>query len=300
MTPQQNKQFPVIVCLQGGLGNQLYQYAVGRALSLHLGRQLLLDKRTIEPEAPARHYDLGVFDIREQFVKGYEAWCARWVGSATLGKTFQRVWFPARKYKMIRETITSFDESVFRDHAGPVILRGYWQSFRYFASCEDLIRKEFQFKKSADFSNQALIAKMQAINSVAVHVRRGDYVSNAFFNQTMGVCSLDYYVAAANYLKQQFPKPQFFVFTDDPNWARKNLRLPGSTQVVDNNLGRADYEDLRLMSSCRHLIIANSSFSWWAAWLASYPKKIVVAPKRWFRSDALADIDRVPPDWIRL
>jgi hypothetical protein len=286
--------------LQGGLGNQLYQYAVGRAVAQHLGRPLLLDKRTIEPEAPARHYDLGAFAVQEHFVSRHQAWCTRWVSSMTFSRAFQRVWLPAREYKMIRESITSYDESIFKRHAGPIILQGYWQSYRYFERCADLIRREFQFKPQADARNQAMMAEMQNTNSVAVHVRRGDYVSNAFFNKTMGVCSMEYYQAGASHIAQNVKSPRYYVFTDDPDWAKKNFNLPGEVQVVDHNLGKADYEDLRLMSSCRHLIIANSSFSWWAAWLAGYPHKIVVAPKQWFQSETWADVDRVPAAWVRL
>lgn len=292
--------YPIIVRLQGGLGNQLYQYAIGRSLSVKMGRPLLLDKRTIEPEAPKRHYDLGVFNIQEQFVSGHLAWATRWVGSVRLGELFRRLWLSAKNYRYLRDQMTGYDPSIFSEHDGPIILFGYWQSYRYFESIEDILRKELFFTAAADSTNQAMQSRLRNSNSVAVHVRRGDYVSNPQFTSTLGLCDASYYLRAANYLCGLGENLEFFVFTDDPIWARDNLDLGAAFTVLDHNLGKADYEDMRLMSSCRHLIIANSSFSWWGAWLANRSGKKVITPSTWFVHDTVPFEDRVPNEWIQL
>ncbi len=293
-------KYPVITRLQGGLGNQLYQYAIGRAVAAKLQRPLLLDKRTIEPEAPQRHYDLGVFNIEERFVAGHLAWATRWVGSARLGATFQRIWPRAANYHYLRDAQQGFDASVFDKHKGPIVLMGYWQSYRYFEVIKAQLQEELSFTSPLDSVNRDLIDELRGRQSVAVHVRRGDYVSNASFNQSLGTCDASYYLRASEYLREQHPDVSFYVFTDDPEWARKELNLAAPFRVIDHNLGNADFEDMRLMSNCQHLIIANSSFSWWSAWLANRPGKIVTAPSTWFVDDAVPYDDRVPLDWVRL
>ncbi|WP_321283955.1 alpha-1,2-fucosyltransferase [uncultured Vibrio sp.] len=291
-------KYPVIVRLQGGLGNQLYQYATGRAVAKRFGCPMFLDKRTIEPEAPARHYNLGVFNIQENFVKGYLAWMTRWVGSVRLGKYFTTFWLPARNFHYLRDSEMGYDSRLFEDHAGPIALLGYWQCYRHFDSISNELRGELTFKQGPVGKNRDMMDELQSCNSVGVHVRRGDYTN---FTQSLGLCDAGYYQKATQHLQLQIENPKFYVFTDDPHWAHTDLNLGGAPfQVVDHNLGQADYEDMRLMSNCRHLIIANSSFSWWGAWLANHPGKIVIAPKNWFVHDEVPAEDRVPSAWLRM
>jgi hypothetical protein len=148
--------------------------------------------------------------------------------------------------------------------------------------------------------NARMIEEIQDVQSVAVHVRRGDYITNPNNFASLGLCPLEYYEDANDFIEQHVKNPHFFIFTDDPEWAREHMKFSGPTKVVDHNLGKADYEDLRLMTHCRHFIIANSSFSWWGAWLASNPDKIVIAPKTWFMTDSFPPEDRIPGGWIRL
>jgi hypothetical protein len=129
-------------------------------------------------------------------------------------------------------------------------------------------------------------------------VRRGDYVQNPVTNARHGLCPLEYYHTAVRTLAAQVPDPQFFVFSDDPDWTQQNLKLPYPTTYVTCNGLERDYEDLRLMSHCRHHIIANSSFSWWGAWLSTFPAKTVLAPSTWFREPPQASRDRVPAGWL--
>lgn len=290
----------VITRLQGGLGNQLYQYAVGRALALRFNRTLYIDKRTILPEAPARQYDLGSFCIEENFVQGLEAFRTRWVCSVRMGDLFQKVFPFANGYRLIRDREEGYDRSVFESHNGPIILHGYWQSYRYFKDISDSLRQDLQFRKAPDKEGAQMIELIEKSTSVSIHVRRGDYVSNPAFTASIGVCDSDYYRRAVNKICNEIPSPKFFVFSDDPNWAECNLNLPGDPVFVRHNLGRSDVEDFRLMTHCKHFIIANSSFSWWAAWLAPYVAKTVIAPARWFNVDRSSPQDRIPLSWTRL
>jgi hypothetical protein len=290
---------PVIVRLQGGLGNQLYQYALGRALSIRTGRPLLLDTRLISGE-PYRSYALSVFNIKQQHVYGVNKWCTRWATSIRAGRLFRLLCPFAWNYLIIQDKEAGFDPSIFTHKKGTLVLQGYWQSYKYFEAQEDIIRSEFTLKKAPEAENACLIDEIENTESVAVHVRRGDYEGNATFNATLGTCTLQYYRHAAEHVKQKVNNPCFFVFSDDPGWTKQNLRLPGPTRIVDHNFGKADFEDLRLITHCKHFIIANSSFSWWGAWLASYPAKIVITPKRWFKIDHFPPEDRIPREWLRL
>ncbi|HEY3415711.1 MAG TPA: alpha-1,2-fucosyltransferase, partial [Armatimonadota bacterium] len=151
-----------------------------------------------------------------------------------------------------------------------------------------------------DDANKAMLDAVTGCASVALHIRRGDYVSvkkNLRFN---GVCSVEYYQAALDLLLKKVEHPHAFIFSDDIPWARENLHLNIPTTFVDHNDARRDYEDLRLLSHCRHHIIANSTFSWWGAWLAAWPGQVVIAPRRWFRSKAYNTKDIVPEHWLRL
>jgi hypothetical protein len=293
-------QAPIVCRLQGGLGNQLYQYAVGRALAARLSRPLLIDARTIEPEAPARQYELGAFQIEENIVSGLSAFCTRWVGSVRLGRFFQAIFPPAKHYRLIRDREEGFDASIFDPHPGTIVLHGYWQSYKYFDEVADDLRKELAFRYVPGSENAKLIDEIESSSSVCVHVRRGDYVNNPSFSEALGACGIDYYQRALTKISEKIANPKFFVFSDDPDWAESNLQLPGQTAFMRQNLGRSDVEDLRLMSRCKHFIIANSSFSWWGAWLAHSPNKIVIAPARWFLQDKTPPADRIPPNWIRV
>jgi hypothetical protein len=137
-------------------------------------------------------------------------------------------------------------------------------------------------------------------SAVSIHVRRGDYVSDAGTNRFHGTCSVDYYHDAVDRISGFAPASHFFVFSDGIDWAKENLRLRQPVTYVDFNDGEKNYEDLRLMSLCKHHIIANSSFSWWGAWLNPNPDKIVIAPKKWFNDPSINTDDLIPNSWLRL
>lgn len=288
----------IIIRLVGGLGNQLYQYALGRSLSLRSGHPMLLDRRNVFRDS-FRNYELSVFNIQEEYADLLTHWCTRRAASNRSGKLFRTLCPLAWNYKIIQDKEAGFDPSILNLKKGTLVLEGYWQSFKYFEPYQDVIRTELTFKKRPNTQNAQIIDEIEDVNSIAVHIRRGDYITNPK-NASLGTCPLEYYQKANDFIEQHVKKPHFYIFTDDPEWAKGNLTFSGPTKVVDYNLGKADYEDFRLMTHCKHFIIANSSFSWWGAWLARYPNKTVIAPMNWFKIDNFPPEDRIPGEWLRL
>lgn len=288
----------VIVCLQGGLGNQLYQYAVGRSLSRRWQCPLLFDLRAIRGD-DKRNYELQRFCIQGREASFLDRCVLRWYTSRRFGAFWQRICEVLWDWSCVNESGVSYLPVERCGHHRAVVLRGYWQSYKNFVECESVIREDLEFRNSANEVNQRFSSEIEETESVAVHVRRGDYYSDPVVRATLGTLELEYYRRAASFVVTRVANPRFFVFTDDPIWAKANLGFLPAAKVVDHNRG-AGHEDLRLMTRCKHFVIANSSFSWWGAWLGRHSTKIVVAPRRWFVSHAEALDDRLPPEWVQL
>jgi hypothetical protein len=292
----------IVVKLMGGLGNQMFQYATGRRLALRHGVPLKLDLTFLEGNqvgSTPRRFALHCFSIEASKATPWEV--ALMTGRGTsfvLHSVVARLSGAIRGFSQYRERWFQHDPEVLclPDN---VYLEGYWQSPRYFDDSAEIIRREFNLKTEPEGKNHELADRIDSVAAVSLHVRRGDYVSNANAYAYHGVCGLDYYSAAITAMLQQIEKPEIFVFSDDSAWCRKNLRLPVPVQFVDHNHDQP-HEDLRLMSRCRHHIIANSSFSWWGAWLGQASDKIVYAPQRWFADKSRTTQDIVPASWIRL
>jgi hypothetical protein len=180
-------------------------------------------------------------------------------------------------------------------------LMGYWQSEKYFINADETIRKDFNFKLPMGANNVNLMKEINEVNAISLHVRRGDYANNVQTTATHGLCSIEYYHAAILHMANQIDAPNFFIFSDDIAWVKENLKIDFPHTFVNHNFGLESYNDMRLMSLCKHNIIANSTFSWWGAWLNSNKKKIVIAPKRWFANETIINTqDLIPYDWVRL
>lgn len=291
----------VIVKIIGGLGNQMFMYAAGRRLAHVLGVELKLDIRGFETYK-LRRYSLGSFNIQEKFASAEEVAALTKRGSIerVLAKLLCRPRRPAPTH--IREKHFHFDPEILSLPDG-VYLEGYWQSEKYFTDIAGIIRQEFTVKPVQTGKNRELGEEIALCESVSLHIRREDYVSNPHVNQVHGLCDIDYYFRCVEHLTQTVKNPHFFVFSDDPKWARDSLKQPYPTTLVEHNKADKDYEDLRLMSQCKHHIIANSSFSWWGAWLHPREDKIVIAPKQWFGKEQQASRkmnDLLPATWILL
>lgn len=296
----------IIVKLMGGLGNQMFQYAAGRRLAHVHGTELLLDHSFLETAqdiATPRSYELNHLDVH--CGRASAADCS---AVAMHGLKGARRWLMAirplpqqlsRSDRTIRERSKRFDPD-FLDLPDNVYLEGYWQSECYFADIAGIIREEFRVHTPLAGENQRIADAMNGCCAVSLHVRRGDYVSDRQTAAFHGVCGLDYYTRGVEKLVQQVNTPHFFVFSDDIAWAKEHLRLDHPVTFVGHNPSVSGYEDLRLMSLCRHHIIANSSFSWWGAWLNARPDKIVIAPSRWFNDPAIDTCDLIPASWQRI
>lgn len=279
----------ILVRLSDGMGNQMFQYALGRALSLRRGAALKLDLSAYQRDRK-RVYSLGLFRIAEDFMTMDDA---RQVISAPLDAA--RPWW---NQPVVMAPGFPYDPLIWQTPSSCYLV-GYWQSERYFADFADQIRADFTPKAPLTGLNLILSREMAACESVSLHVRRGDYVSEARVAQLHGVCSLDYYRRATDHIAERVDRPVFYVFSDDPDWTRTNLRLDFPTHFITHN-NALPVEDLRLMSCCRHHIIANSSFSWWGAWLGHNPARQVCAPRCWFAGYDHDTRDLIPPGWTRL
>ena len=207
---------------------------------------------------------------------------------------------PLRRRTLIVERAFTFDPDVLRTTRRNIYLQGYWQSEKYFRDIRPMLQRDLTVKTEPDAANAAMAGRIRRVESVSLHVRRGDYVSNEVTTRVHGVMDPDYYRRAAEDLGARVRQPHFFVFSDEPQWAREHLELGHPTTVVDLNGPDRSCEDLRLMRLCRHHIIANSSFSWWGAWLSDGPDPVVIAPKRWFRESEHDTRDLIPDRWRRL
>lgn len=286
----------IISRLIGGLGNQMFQYAVGRSLAIANSCELKLDVSGFENYTLHNGYELDIFNIKAGIANSKEV-------SRLVSKQSRLMRFVFRKLKIKKSThflekSFTFDHNFF-DAKPPVYLDGYWQSYKYFESIEPQLKQEFSLKNSISRLNLDISEQISSVNAVSVHIRRGDYVSNKHTNSVHGLCSLDYYRAAIQTITERVENPFFFIFSDDIAWIKDNLTTNSDTVYVDHNSGKQSYNDMYLMSLCQHHIIANSSFSWWGAWLGANAKKIVIAPKQWFVNDTVTN-DLIPKSWLRL
>ncbi|UWR90359.1 alpha-1,2-fucosyltransferase [Phaeobacter inhibens] len=282
----------IITRLHGRLGNQMFQYAAGRALADRLGVSLTLDSRGAELRGEGvltRVFDLDLATpdilppLRQRAPLGYALWrgLGQHLGTGP---------------KLRREVGLGYNPD-FVDWSDNSYLHGYWQSERYFAQSAERIRRDFTFPEYSNQQNAEMAARIGETNAISLHVRRGDYLTLA----AHVLCDQAYYEAAlAQVLDGLEGQPTVYVFSDDPQWAKENLPLPCDKVVVDFNGADTDYEDMRLMSLCKHNIIGNSSFSWWAAWLNQTPDRRIAGPAKWFGDPKLNNPDILPPGWLRI
>ena len=289
----------VITQLLGGLGNQLFQYSLGRCLAQKNRTSLKLDTSAFV-DYPSRAYALEHFAVQADVLTNEQL---REMGIVGPGKNrFDRVFtriFGKPRIPVVKERAFEFDPEVLTTRA-PCYLKGYWQSQKYFQPIEELIRSELRVKDPLSGENQKMADQIASSVAVSLHVRRGDYVTDAVTSRYHGTCSPQYYRAAEELMRDRLGPLTLYVFSDDPAWAEDNLRFPSQAVFAKHNGMARDYEDFRLLTMCQHHIIANSSFSWWGAWLSQNPNKLVIAPKNWFRDARHRTDDLIPPEWIRI
>jgi hypothetical protein len=298
----------IVVRLKGGLGNQMFQYALGRTLqhrrkdALRLDVSYLLGSSVFDWDVP-REYALGVFRIQPAF-----SYSPRLLGRVPP----QQIRYPegwiCGEAEALPKTQTFVHEAEFGFHpevldlAAPnLYLDGYWQSESYFAEAQDEIRRAFQFRIPLAGLGCELAQTIANVNSVCVDVRRGDYVTVESSRNTQGFIGEDYYRRGVDWIKANVQDPHLFISSDDLPWCREHLKFDLPTTYLDDEYAGWKFgAKLHLMSLCRHFLISNSTFAWWAAWLARYEKKLVACPRRWFLTESLSAKDLIPPSWIAL
>ncbi len=297
----------ITVFLRGGLGNQMFQYAAGVSLAKKSNTRLVLDSTFLNDRFPRREftyrtYDMDVFTVEPQFTTISKISTAfpvpgLWLGldlsamkiSSTLGIQNMIIEDERPYAKMMVPAATKKD----------TILYGRWQSEKYFEDVKDEIRAAFQFRFPLNEEASRFALEIASSNSVALCVRRGDYVAFASAKKMMGDTNINYYSAAIRYMNEHVKDPRFVVFSDDLEWCKANLELPPGTLFSSNKGPKWSYH-LELMSLCKHSIIANSTFYWWGAWLNRNLEKIVVAPKRWYADGPDDNNEIMPKGWITL
>ncbi len=285
----------------GGMGNQLFQYATGRAVSFSNKRELKMDVDGYEnmhiSDTP-RQYALNIFNIQENFADKNEIEKLQGNIDGAVAKILQKIGLTKKHSSFIIEQHFNFYSELLNvgDNS---YLQGYWQTEKYFKGTEDVIRKEFTLKDEFSIEEKKITKEIKNSNAISLHIRRGDYVASATANKFHGTSSLEYYALAVKHISEKIENPFFYIFSDDIDWVKENLKINFPIKYVSGDTLK-DYEELMLMSYCKHNIIANSSFSWWGAWLNNNPEKIVIAPKQWFADKSVNTSDIIPETWIKL
>lgn len=279
----------------------MFQYAAGRALALSRGVSLRLDISGFDNYGLHNGFELdlvfsGNFEISaESDIRRILGWRSEPLIHRVLRRSQAAL---LRGSRLIIEPHFNFWPGFF-ELPDNCYLDGYWQSEKYFKPVEDVIRIDFRFKQEMTGRNKELAEEMNGGNSVSLHIRRGDYVTNRKNHKVLSLCPLEYYQTAVHLIAGRVSNPNFFIFSDDIPWVKSHLKVDFPCSYIDHNRGMESYNDMRLMSLCRHHIIANSSFSWWGAWLDSRPDKMVVAPARWFaNNNEVADL--IPGWWTAI
>ncbi len=288
----------------GGLGNQMFQYAAGRSLALRLQDELKLDlsflnQKITDVKITRREFELDGFNLDVKIVTDQEVFSFLKWEINFFYKRLKRVLPFVTSKKVFRENQYQFNETFFFQKKNCLLI-GYWQSEKYFARNVEQIRKDFGFIDKPNLVLKEIEKEITSCNSVSMHIRRGDYMANPETAKYHPVCSIEYYKDAAELIAQKIPSPVFYVFSDDIKWAKENIRLNFEIRFIAPYVGKKDIDDMRLISLCKHNIIANSSFSWWGAWLSRNENKTVIAPLKWFNDPAINTSDLIPPNWIRI
>ncbi|MEM0448491.1 MAG: alpha-1,2-fucosyltransferase [Methanomassiliicoccales archaeon] len=311
----------IIVRLRGRLGNQLFQYAMARALALDRDAEMAFDLSHfyLKPYGCGlRGFNFigrkaGLLEIGPMILlsnlstvaqlhlpKSFRS-LAVWLGSKALSLDSRLR--PGMHRLVERRDLIGFErETLEKAMSLPedIYLDGFWQSERYFLRHAQVIRKELTPRLPLSEGAKTIEMEMAKCDAVSLHVRRGDYVNLPGVQKVFGACSLEYYSKAVDIMSQRYSQPHLFVFSDDIEWAKDHLRFDLPMSFVSGTAGVNDLEELVLMTKCKGNIIANSTFSWWGAWLNSSPDKVVVAPSRWVVGGGMTAKEVVPDGWIKV
>ena len=277
----------------GGLGNQMFQYSTIKSLSLQIGKDFKLDIRGFQKYSRnvflLDRFNISGLIANEEDYKRYK-WSLRRPCRVLQSIGINKIWFQEQNYYYDKNLINLKDN---------IFLYGYYHSYKYFEKIIEVLREDFTLKKELNGMNRNISEIIKHENSVMVHVRRDDYLTNHKINSDYGICSLEYYKQAIDYVSERVNNPHFIFFSDDFEWTKKTFNLRYPITFVEGNYYEPEI-DLFLMSMCKHHIIANSTMSWWGAWLSRWQNKIIISPEKWFRNSKLSTQDLIPNNWIKL
>lgn len=293
----------IVVKLIGGLGNQMFQYAAGRYLAHLHQTELLVDVSHLNKEANGaytqRRFELDVWNVNVKVATEKDIQRFNIHRSNKISRVLQRT-LPILFSNVYAAESGAAYQKQFLNFPKNTYLDGFWQSERYFKPIREKLLQEFTSKVSLNSANTAWFDKIKNTESVSLHIRRGDYISHKTANAHHGVCGVEYYEKAVRIIQEKHKSIELFIFSDDLDWCRETLKFNSKMYFVDSNQRENLHLDMVLMSYCKHNVIANSSFSWWAAWLNQYSDKIVVAPGKWFNDTSINTSDLIPQEWIKL
>lgn len=292
----------VIVKMMGGLGNQMFQYATARRVAFINNADLKLDTNLFsnhDSKSTPRKFILGNFNIVGNVATKKEIECFKkykrnhikifgWFYNRLIAD--DSIYISEHGYGLNRKVLSLTDN---------VYLDGWWNTPKYFEDIGHIIRQEFTLRDMQSKEYENIRKEISFCKAVSIHVRRGDYVTNPELTKNYGTCDLNYYNQSIVHIAKKIKNPHFYIFSDDIEWVKKNLKIEHPHTFVSNESIK-DYEELMLMAKCKHNIIANSTFSWWGAWLNHNKEKIVVAPKVWFKDTSFIPTDLVPKSWVRI
>jgi hypothetical protein len=293
----------IVTLLKGGLGNQMFQYATGKRLAKVNNTKLFICPDWLEEAhegVTKRVYELDSLNVDENLIKRSSFVVAEPDPSVKVKVYRYTKGLLKPRLQPYAEKGLSFDKQVLK-LADNTFLDGFWQNEKYFRDIRGILLKEFEPKTEVSAKNHRYLENIRSCESISLHIRRGDYISNPEAKKFHGLTPLEYYHAAFNKIRnsRKGQPLEIFVFSTDLDWCRKNLKFDCPVTFVEGNKKGAD--DMRLMKNCKHNILANSSFSWWGAWLNQNPNKIVIAPKIWFLDEqANREMDNIPKEWVRL
>ncbi|MEG0024271.1 MAG: alpha-1,2-fucosyltransferase [Akkermansia sp.] len=284
-----------VVKLQGGLGNQMFQYAFGQAQRTSFGESVLYDISWFDEvkkkgKMTLRNYELDVFLANVPLI---DEPC---VSNLLYGRLPLISWMRRRFHKnlhLIRERDAHEYREEFLTTRGDIYYDGCFQNENYFTSIRSQLLHDFELREPLNSANDAMLEKIRKVHAVSLHVRRGDYLTT----NRLSVCPLDYYHHAMEWIAQHVENPHFFIFSDDPLWVAEHLSCNYTHTLVDLNGSHEGYYDLELMKNCKHQIIANSTFSWWGAWLNQNPDKMIIAPTSWYADPSRQSDGLLPSQW---
>lgn len=290
----------IIVKITGGLGNQLFQYSFGQYLSLKFKTELRFDIQTNYNSNNFTNRSVGLnnFNINLSQATNSEISKFKYFDTGLFfrleRKLIQKLPFLNSKYIVQDLNSTQNNETSYKNDC---YYEGYWQSYKYLTLNEPILRNEITLKHFLRNGIADIISTIESSQSISLHVRRGDYISIKDNFELLGICSIKYYREAIQYFTRQHSNPKFFIFSDDFSWVKKKFIGPQYVYIEGNQPA----QDMYLMALCKHNIIANSTFSWWAAWLNNNPDKIVIAPANWYKGKLNeSTINLIPPGWVRI